>query len=383
MSSGITMASPSPSSRPRRLPSTRRRAAPRRASTPTAWRRCTDFQRRGIKYDQLTDEQRKQIEEDGLAPDQLDYEVRDIDQSVYNKDTNRHIIRNLMEKGIRDASGHEVGKGIVFARNREHAVILRKVFDEMYPQYGGRFCQVIDNYDPRAEQLIDDFKDPTNEHTVAISVDMLDTGIDIPEVVNLVFAKPVYSKVKFWQMIGRGTRLREDLFGPGKDKTEFRIFDHWSNFDFFDFHYRPVEPKVPKPLMQLVFEARIELAEAAIQAAEPALFDIVADLLAKDINSLQMHLTPVREKAETIKQIRSSAFWNAVTVSQLEDVRKALRDIIHHRATGGMGTVDSGQASSQLRARADGSQAPGRPRQARRPARRLRQFFRELRAGPF
>ena len=172
-----------------------------------------------------------------------------------------------MENGIRDASGQQVGKTIIFARNHEHAVLLRKLFDEMYPQYGGNFCQVIDNYDPRAEQLIDDFKEPDNELTIAISVDMLDTGIDVPEIVNLVFAKPVYSNVKFWQMIGRGTRLCEDLFGPGKDKTEFRIFDHWGNFDYFDFHYKQAEP-TSQAAMQMVFEARIDLAETALQAAE-------------------------------------------------------------------------------------------------------------------
>ena len=123
-----------------------------------------------------------------------------------------------MEKGIREATGSHVGKTIVFARNHIHAVHLSEVFGEMYPQYGSTFCRVIDNHEPKAEQLIDDFKNPDNELTIAISVDMLDTGIDVPEVVNLVFAKPVKSYVKFWQMIGRGTRLRKDLFGPGKTR---------------------------------------------------------------------------------------------------------------------------------------------------------------------
>ncbi|MCB1851644.1 MAG: DEAD/DEAH box helicase family protein, partial [Gammaproteobacteria bacterium] len=384
----------------------------------------TDFLRRGIKYDQLTDVQRKQIEEEGEDPALLDYEVRDMDKNVYNKDTGRHIMRNLMESGIRAAGGQQVGKSIIFARNHEHALMLRKAFDEMYPQYGGKFCHVIDNYDPRAEQLIDDFKQSDNDLTIAISVDMLDTGIDVPEVVNLVFAKPVFSKVKFWQMIGRGTRLCPNLFGDGKHKTSFRIFDHWGNFDYFDFHYKSVEPTTAKSLMQLLFEARIELADAALQAAEPALLDWVVGLIAEDINrlpeesiavrekwrtkrslsrqevlkgwdpatvavlrsdiapllqwinirgyteaheldllltcmqiarlqkssqfedyrimlldkvsSLQMHLNTVREKAETIKQVRSSAFWDYVTVQDLEKVRKELRTIIHHRASGGV-----------------------------------------------
>ena len=383
----------------------------------------TGFHRRGIKYDQLTDDQRRQLEEDGVDPEGLSYEVRDLDKNVYNKDTSRHVIRNLMENGIRTAEGQEIGKSIIFARNHEHAMVLRKVFDDLYPQYGGTYCQVIDNYDPRAEQLIDDFKDPLNPLTVAISVDMLDTGIDVPEVVNLVFAKPVYSKVKFWQMIGRGTRLCLDLFGPGKPKTGFRIFDHWGNFDYFDFHYQPVEPTQSKSLMQNLLEARIALAEGALQAAQPDAFTVVAQLIAEDINRLpeasiavrekwrtkrqvanpetlhawapatvatlraeiaplmqwanirdhteahaldlliarmqlellrksgrlddlridlldkvnrlQMHLNPVREKAQRIQQVRSAGFWESISFADLEAVRKDLREIIHHRATGG------------------------------------------------
>ena len=332
-----------------------------------------------------------------------------------------------MENGIRNASGQLVGKSIIFARNHEHAMLLRNVFDEMYPQYGGKICQVIDNYDPRAEQLIDDFKQVDNELTIAISVDMLDTGIDVPEVVNLAFAKPVYSKVKFWQMIGRGTRLCPNLFGLGKDKQDFRIFDHWGNFDYFEFHYKPIEPTVSKPLLQQVFEARIALADAALQAAEPVYFQLAENLISKDIkqlpedsisvrekwrttktlsqpevlhqwtpatvaglkteiaplmqwvnlrgatdaneldlliarmqiallqkssrfddlkinlldrvNNLQMHLNPVREKADVIKLVRSSDFWKSPTVQNLEMLREGLRTIIHHKVSGGGGTT--------------------------------------------
>ena len=114
---------------------------------------------------------------------------------------------------------------------------------------------------------------------------MLDTGIDVPEIVNLVFAKPVYSYVKFWQMIGRGTRLCEDLFGPGRHKTHFLIFDHWKNFEYFDQHYQPVEPKQAKSLPQLVFENRVKLAETASNSNQPA-FEMAIDLIAKDIADL-------------------------------------------------------------------------------------------------
>ncbi|RTL92697.1 DUF4145 domain-containing protein [Ancylobacter aquaticus] len=381
----------------------------------------TQFLREGIRLDILTREQILQLEEQGEDPSQYDFPSEQIDKIIYNKDTNRSILRNLMENGLRDATGQTLGKTIVFARNHQHAVLLRQMFDEMYPQYGGRFCQVIDNYDPGAEQLIDDFKgDGTNSDlTIAISVDMLDTGIDIPEILNLVFAKPVRSPVKFWQMIGRGTRLCKDLFGPGQDKTIFRIFDHWGNFERFDANYRPAEPTQSKPLLQLVFEERVALAEAALRQSEIAAFDTVIELIQQDIealpeesiavrdkwrekrsaavpatlhafqpttvvmlrqtiaplmqwrdirgrsdahaldllitraqaaalrgsaaladlrielldrlNALQMHLNPVREKAEVVKRVKSDAFWQNVTFADLESVRQPLREIIHHR----------------------------------------------------
>jgi type I restriction enzyme, R subunit len=381
----------------------------------------TQFLREGIRLDILTKEQIQELEEQGEDPAQYDFSSEQIDKIIYNKDTNRAILRNLMENGLRDATGQLPGKSIIFARNHQHAVLMRQMFDEMYPQYGGRFCQVIDNYDPRAEQLIDDFKgDGANsELTIAISVDMLDTGIDIPEILNLVFAKPVRSPVKFWQMIGRGTRLKPDLFGPGKDKKIFRIFDHWGNFERFEMGYRPAEPAQSKPLLQLVFEERVLLAETALRLSEVAIFDEVIELIAKDIealpeesvsvrekwrekravaipatlkafapatvamlrqiiaplmqwrnvrgssdayaldllmaraevavlrksadvdelkidlldrlSALQMHLNPVREKAEVIKRVKSDDFWTGVTVADLESVRKPLREIMHHR----------------------------------------------------
>jgi len=180
----------------------------------------TQFLREGIRLDILTKEQIQELEEQGEDPSQYDFSSEQIDKIIYNKDTNRAILRNLMENGLRDETGQLPGKSIIFARNHQHAVLMRQMFDEMYPQYGGRFCQVIDNYDPRAEQLIDDFKGDgaNNELTIAISVDMLDTGIDIPEILNLVFAKPVKSPVKFWQMIGRGTRLKKTCSAQARTK---------------------------------------------------------------------------------------------------------------------------------------------------------------------
>jgi len=381
----------------------------------------TNFLRIGIKYSQLTREQREQLEEDGEDPTTFDYDAPEIDRQIFNRDTNRAILRNLMENGLREATGQHPGKTIIFARNHQHAVLLSQLFDELYPQYGGSFCQVIDNYDPRAEQLIDDFKGEGNNKdlTIAISVDMLDTGIDVPEIVNLVFAKPVKSRVKFWQMIGRGTRLCKNLFGPGKDKKKFRIFDHWGNFEFFEENRPEAEPTITKALLQQLFDARIDMAELALAGHELEIHRQAVALIAQDLNSLPEktiavrerwkekrnvsrpevldqfapatvavlrndmaplmmwvklsgpadayefdllvarmqtellrnsggfaglkdrfqgwvselipHLNSVKERAETLKLVKSKEFWDTVNPTQLEQVRLELRGIMHHR----------------------------------------------------
>jgi type I restriction enzyme, R subunit len=263
----------------------------------------TRFLREGIKYTQLSQEQRQQLEENGEDPTTYDYDAETVDKQIFNKDTNRLILRNLMESGIREATGQRIGKTIIFARGHRHAVLLHELFDEMYPQYGGSFCAVIDNQIDAREQLIDDFKNPNDNLTIAISVDMLDTGIDVPEIVNLVFAKPVRSKVKFWQMIGRGTRLCKDLFGPGKDKTTFRIFDHWGNFEYFDQPRAEVQPAQPRSLLQRLFEARIDLAETALQSANTGAFAIAKGLIASQIAALPDQAVSVREKWREVQTV--------------------------------------------------------------------------------
>jgi len=287
----------------------------------------TKFLRSGIKYRDLSEEQREQLEDDGEDPKAFNFDAAQVDKQVFNKETNRMILRNLMENGIKEETGQFPGKTILFARSHDHAVLLAELFDEVYPQYGGKFCQVIDNYDPRAEQLIDDFKEGTGQKddlTIAISVDMLDTGIDIPQIVNLVFAKPVKSKVKFWQMIGRGTRLSPDLFGPGKDKTVFRIFDHWGNFEYFEEKFKESEPGGAKSLMQQVFETRVSLADKALKESEIAFFDVMIHLIRKDIFSLPEKTIAVKEKWREKKKMENmdtlKGFSPATFVSLKKDL---------------------------------------------------------------
>lgn len=259
----------------------------------------TAFLREGIKYANLTKAQRNQLEDEEAEPEEVHYEAEELDKRVFNKDTNRKILQNLMEEGLRDASDSLVGKTIVFARNHNHAVLLEKLFDELYPQYGSKVCRVIDNYDPRAQDLIDEFKDPKSLLRIAISVDMLDTGIDVPEVVNLVFAKPVFSYVKFRQMIGRGTRLCPDLFGLGRHKSHFLIFDHWGNFARFEGlgdDFAEAEPAAPKSLLQRLFESRIALAEAAREKGDQTAFQTAINLIVQDVADLPEGTIRVREK---------------------------------------------------------------------------------------
>jgi type I restriction enzyme R subunit len=289
----------------------------------------TGMRERGLKYSEMTKEQREQLEEQAERPEEVEYEATQIDREVFNRDTTRILLRSLMDEGIRDSTGSKVGKTIVFARNHNHAVHLAEVFSEMYPQYGSTFCRVIDNQVVRAEQLIDDFKNPDNDLTIAISVDMLDTGVDIPEVVNLVFAKPVKSYVKFWQMIGRGTRLRKDLFGPGKHKTEFLIQDHWGNFDFFgQTGFDQMEPARPKPLLQRLFEARLALAATALDRMDESVFQASVDLLRDDIVAVtQLDSIDVRERRKELELLADReriAQFAAATESDLREIAAPL-----------------------------------------------------------
>lgn len=277
----------------------------------------TKFMREGINRHSLSDEQIAELETRGEDPNEYEFDSKDIDKAILNKDTNRQVLRNLMENGIKDKDGQFIGKSIIFARRIDHARLLKTLFDEMYPMLSDGFCEVIHSDEPRAEALIDQFKiteaeksrDPSlpEPMTLAISVDMLDTGIDVPSIVNLVFAKPVKSKVKFWQMIGRGTRLCQKLFGPDRDKTRFLIFDHWNNFDYFEFDYQEVEPGNDKSLAQKRFEQRLLLAASAIKKLALAEFDCAIALVKQDIDALDSRNINIRDHWQMVEQLADAS----------------------------------------------------------------------------
>ena len=224
----------------------------------------TRFMREGIRYDDLPDEEKERWDELdwGEAGRREEVTAGELNKYLFNADTVDKILAHVMEHGIRVGGGDRIGKTIIFAANRPHARFIEERFNAGWPNYGGTFARRIVHGESYAQSLIDDFGVGRNEPQIAISVDMLDTGVDVPEVVNLVFFKMVRSKIKFWQMVGRGTRLRPDLFGPGTRKTEFRIFDVCGNLEFFGSNPELSNPSVPKSLTERLIETRLKVARA-------------------------------------------------------------------------------------------------------------------------
>ena len=228
----------------------------------------TKFLEEGITYDDLSDEDKERYEddfiEDGLMPDCIP--SAQLNKFVFNETTVDTVLQDLMERGIRVEGGDRLGKTIIFAQNKRHAEFVLERFNKLYPQYCGFFAQRVICDDTYAQTIIDDFKVPDKMPIIAVSVDMMDTGIDVPQCVNLVFFKKVRSKAKFWQMIGRGTRLckgltcTDQIDGEYTDKKRFLIFDYCGNFEYFRAHKEGYETKEAKSLTENIFGKQVKLA---------------------------------------------------------------------------------------------------------------------------
>lgn len=230
------------------------------------------FQREGIRYDDLSEAEKEQWdmlewdEEDGDPPDSVNAEA--INKWLFNADTVDKVLAHVMTQGLKVAGGDRLGKTIIFAKNQAHAEFIEQRFNFAYPHLAGHFARIITFKTEYAQSLIDDFSKKESVPHIAISVDMLDTGIDVPEVVNLVLFKLIRSKTKFWQIIGRGTRLCPDLFGPGEDKEFFRVFDYCQNLEFFQQNLRLDEGRNAKSLSERLFAARFDLVRALDEKQE-------------------------------------------------------------------------------------------------------------------
>ena len=283
------------------------------------------FPREGIDYDSLTEEEKEQwesldwgddVDENGL-PDRVNAAA--INSWLFNKDTVDKVLQHLMEHGHNVEGGDRLAKTIIFARNHEHAKFIEERFNHHYPQCRGHFARIIDNYAKYPQSLIDDFSLKDKDPHIAISVDMLDTGIDVPEVANLVFFKPVYSKIKFWQMIGRGTRLCLDLFGPEQDKQDFRVFDFCFNFDFFQENPDGIETRGAVPLGARLFRSRVQLLTHLQKLGEEkVLADALTSNLHGEVSAMNRENFIVRMHLEAVNRFRDRTSWDQLSEADRE-----------------------------------------------------------------
>ena len=280
---------------------------------------------RGAKWGEMSKEDREEAERlmdyekslAGLGPDDeyhRDILPQEIFKYLFNIDTVDKVLMELMEKGLKVKSGEEIGKTIIFAMNHSHAELIVERFRTLYPEKDPDYCQLIDNYVNKAHGLILDFEQMDKYPQIAVSVDMLDTGVDVPSVLNLVFFKCVKSKIKFMQMIGRGTRLCPKVFGD-TDKKEFYIFDWCNNFEYFSVHSDGANPVAVKSLTERLFALRLDIA-AALQSAEHQekeddrrLHDELKAILHAQVSQLSRARIDVRAHLQTIEPYREREAW--------------------------------------------------------------------------
>jgi type I restriction enzyme, R subunit len=301
------------------------------------------FPREGIDYDSLSEEEKEQWESldwgDDVEPGTYPARVNAVavNSWLFNKSTVDKVLQHLMEHGHKVDGGDRLAKTIVFARNHEHAKFIQERFNIHYPQYKGHFARIIDNYAKYPQSLIDDFSQKNKAPHIAISVDMLDTGIDVPEVANLVFFKPVYSKIKFWQMIGRGTRLCAGLYGPGEDKQDFRVFDFCFNFDFFNENPDGIEARSGLPLGTRLFQSRVQLLSYLQQRpeldGEGKLAEAVVGELYDEVSSMNRNNFIVRMHLEAIDRFRDREAWRELSDSDQAELNREVAGLPSERKT--------------------------------------------------
>lgn len=289
------------------------------------------FPTEGIHYDELSPEDQEKWDalewsEDGEAPDSVAAEA--VNQWLFNIDTVDKVLEHLMTRGLEVNGGDRLGKTIIFAKNQKHAEFIAERFDVNYPEYKGAFAAVIHNNVSHVKSLIDNFKGRDKAPHIAISVDMLDTGVDIPEVVNLVFFKPVRSKTKFWQMIGRGTRLCKDLFGPGRDKQFFYIFDYCGNLEFFRENPETSEGATAATLGERLFVRRVELlAELQKSGGDERQAELrrqVATRLQQEVAGMNPDNFLVRPQRSLVERFAQPEAWTALTAADQHALTKHL-----------------------------------------------------------
>ncbi len=295
----------------------------------------TKFLEDGIVYDDLSEAEKAEFED--VFEDES--YVRDIDSGalnnwLFNANTIDMVLESLMTNGIHIEGGDKIGKTIIFAKNHRHALAIKERFDLKFPEYGGNFAEVIDYSVNYYQSLIDDFSTTSKMPQIAISVDMLDTGIDVPEVVNLVFFKKIRSKTKFWQMIGRGTRLYSNLFGLGQDKEYFLIFDWCGNFEYFRANQHGTEAKITKTLTEKLFNSKVdivrELQDIEYQVSPYKEFrQETIEGLVTDVKLLNDENFRVRQHIQYVHKYKEKNNWNSLSIIQTNEIKEHVSPLVN------------------------------------------------------
>jgi type I restriction enzyme R subunit len=291
----------------------------------------TKFQMEGISKRTISLEDQKKLILQGKEVEEINFEGSQLEKQVINKGTNTLIVREFMEEAIKDANGVLPGKTIFFCATKAHARRMEEIFDKLYPQYHGELAKVLVSDDPRVYGkggLLDQFTN-NDMPRIAISVDMLDTGIDVREIVNLVFAKPVYSYTKFWQMVGRGTRLLETSKPKPwcLDKDVFLILDCWDNFEYFKLNPRGKELKPQLPLPVRLVGLRLDKIEKANDSGNAEIAKREISKLRQQITALPKQSVVIKEAAAALARLEDENFWINLSHERLEFLRAEIKPL--------------------------------------------------------
>lgn len=292
----------------------------------------TKFQDEGINKRTISLEDQQKLMLEGKEIEEINYEGTEIEKKVINRGTNALIVREFMEECIKDANGVLPGKTIFFCISKAHARRVEEIFDSLYPEYKGELAKVLVSEDPRVYGkggLLDQFVS-NDMPRIAISVDMLDTGIDVRELVNLVFAKPVYSYTKFWQMIGRGTRLLEpEKIKPWcTQKDNFLILDCWDNFEYFKLNPRGKELKGQIPLPVRLFGVRLEKIEEAQTQSNAEIVNKEVQKIRKQVEELPKNSVVIMEAKHELQRLADDNFWSNLTPDKMEFLKSVVKPLL-------------------------------------------------------
>lgn len=302
----------------------------------------TKFLEEGITYDDLSDADKERYQDDFIEDDFMPEFIpsAELNKFVFNETTVDTVLQDLMERGIRVAGGDRLGKTIIFAQNKRHAEFILERFNKLYPKYMGKFAQQVICDDAYAQTIIDDFKVPDKDPHIAVSVDMMDTGIDVPQCVNLVFFKKVRSKSKFWQMIGRGTRLCKGLTcvdqidGEYTDKKRFLIFDYCGNFEFFREHKEGYETRDAKSLTESIFGKKVRLAVMLQESAYAgddfqAWRSALVNECFNQVQELNADLIAVRLRMEYVEKFKKAGSFNFISEGDKGELLQHIAPLVH------------------------------------------------------